>query len=129
MSNTSISYNPGSYGSNPFDTLKNYIDKLIASVRGSVSSFPRTIIADVPYTLQSSDSLIAFTTLTTTRAVTLPAAASVSGRRFLIKDESGNAGTSNITITGTVDGVTNKAITTAYGVLRIYSNGIAYFTW
>lgn len=88
----------------------------------------RTTVADTAYTVLSTDYLVAYTSLTATRAVTLPTASTVTNQSFIIKDEAGTAGTNNITITGTVDGATNKTISTAFGVLRIYSNGTAYFT-
>ena len=67
---------------------------------------------------------------------TLPAAAAGNaGQSWIIKDESGGAATHNITIKtagGTIDGVaggTGKVINTAYGILRVYSNGTNYFTF
>jgi hypothetical protein len=90
----------------------------------------RTAKADAAYTIVATDYLIAYTSLTTTRAVTLPSAASVSGQHFVIKDESGSAsGSVKITIVGTVDGASNPdAVTSAYGTYKFYSNGSAYFT-
>lgn len=35
--NTGVTLNPGNYGSNPFDVLKAYVDKLTASVRSAIS--------------------------------------------------------------------------------------------
>ena len=58
----------------------------------------------------------------------------VEGRIFIIKDESGAAGTNNITIaTGgseTIDGVSTITITSNYGVGRFYvgTDGNLY-TW
>jgi hypothetical protein len=78
----------------------------------------RTTVADVAYTTLSTDYVVAYTTLTATRAVTL--ASGTAGDVLILSDESGNAGTFPITITGTVDGATNKSISTAYGVLRLY---------
>lgn len=90
----------------------------------------RTTVSDAAYTLGLIDELVAYTTLTATRAVTLPTAGGpYAGKTYTIKDETGNAGTSAITITGTLDGVTNKSINTAYGSLRIYSSGGAWFTY
>lgn len=53
------------------------------------------------------------------------------GTLQVIKDSAGTAGTTNITINATVDGVVNPKITTNYGVFRVYkspSNG-NFYTW
>lgn len=97
--------------------------------------FGRTAVSDVNYTVLSSDYEIAYSSLTTARTVTLPAAASVGSANypqgFLIKDETGTAATNNINIVvsggGTMDGSTTKAVNTNYGFIRVYSNGSAYF--
>ena len=63
-------------------------------------------------------------------SATLPA--QTAGLAIMIKDESGAAGTNNITVTpasGTIDGAANKVINTNYGILRVYSNGTNWFTW
>lgn len=91
-------------------------------------AFQRTTVADANYTVALTDVMVVYTTLTAARNLTLPTAANMAGRDLLVKDESGNAGTNAISIVGTVDGVTNKTINTAYGSIRLYSNGIAWFT-
>jgi len=65
--------------------------------------------------------------------LTLPSAATVGpGALLEIKDEGGNAGTNNITIqragSDTIDGVVSILITADFGILRLYSNGINWFT-
>ena len=57
---------------------------------------------------------------------TLPTA--VLGRTLTIKDKQGTAGSSNITLLGTVDGVTNPVINTNYGKLSIISDGTNWFS-
>lgn len=88
----------------------------------------RTAVADVAYTVLTTDYIVAYTTLTATRAVTL-LASPTTGQMFIFKDEAGTAGTNNITFVGTIDGATNKAINSNYGVLRIYWNGTNYSSW
>lgn len=91
--------------------------------------FGRTTVADAAYTITAADRLVVYTSLTATRAVTLPSAASVKGQEFIIKDEAGTATANNITIVGTVDGVTNPtAVNTNFKSYTIYSNGTAFFT-
>jgi hypothetical protein len=89
----------------------------------------RSTVPNINYTQVVSDYLIAFTSLTATRVVTLAAATTASGRHYVIKDEAGTAGTNNITISGTINGTANPtAINTNYGVYRFYSNGTAWFS-
>jgi hypothetical protein len=92
-----------------------------------ISRFTR---ADVNYTMIGSEYLIAYTSLTATRTITLPSASSCPNTHFIIKDESGNASPSKkLTLSGTVDGITNPdAVTTAYGSYFFYSNGTSFFS-
>ncbi len=67
------------------------------------------------------------------RTVTLPTAQMVVGRIYIIKDESGGAGTNNITV-GTegaekIDGADTKVINSNYGSIRLYSDGTNWFTF
>jgi len=92
----------------------------------------RTTVSDTAYTVDAGadgprDNIVAFITLTATRAVTLPTA--TEGRELVIKDEAGAAGANNITIVGTVDTTVNPtAISANFGVYRIYSDGTNWFT-
>jgi hypothetical protein len=57
----------------------------------------------------------------------------VDGSIIVVKDESGAAGTNNITVsrggTDTIDGATSTAISSNYGVVTVMSNGSgAWFT-
>lgn len=89
----------------------------------------RVSVADTNYTVLITDFIVAFTSLTANRNVTLPVpTAALNGWVFLIKDESGTAGTNSIVLIGTVDGG-SVSITANYGVARIYCNGTAYFTF
>ena len=93
----------------------------------------RTAVADVAYTALVTDHLIAYTALTAPRTVTLPTAVGATGQVIVVKDESGSAGTQTITIattaSQTIDGAATKTITTAFGLLRVYSNGVEWFTF
>ena len=70
------------------------------------------------------------------RTVTLPTATTTgananSGKVYVIKDQSGGAGTNNITIapaTGTIDGSANIVIDQNYGEAVVYSDGTAWFS-
>lgn len=92
----------------------------------------RTAVADTAYSALSTDVIIAYSTLTAGRQITLLAASAVSGQIFIIKDEAGAAATYTITIatvSGNIDGAATKTITSNYGVVRVYSNGTNYFTF
>lgn len=95
--------------------------------------YGRTAVNDANYTVLQYDYLIAYTSLTAGRTVTLPApSATNSGQIFVIKDEAGGAATNNITVqgaSGNIDGVSSLTITANYGSLRCYNNGTNYFTF
>ena len=68
------------------------------------------------------------------RTVTIPTEdISREGTIFVVKDEAGGAASYTITIategSQTIDGASTKTITSAYGVLRLYSNGTNLFSW
>ncbi|HSX08187.1 MAG TPA: right-handed parallel beta-helix repeat-containing protein [Candidatus Saccharimonadales bacterium] len=91
-----------------------------------------TVVADANYTPLATDSVIAYGSLTAARTVTLPSAVGAAGRIYIIKDESGAAGSNNITVstTGgqTIDNTASKLLNTNYGFLRLYSNGVNWFS-
>jgi hypothetical protein len=103
------------------------------SIVGAVKKTKRTPIADTIYTALSTDYLIAYTSLTAGRTVTIPtAAAGNNGQVYVIKNES--AGAFAITIapaSGTIDGAASVATTAVARApaVRVYSNGAAWFTW
>jgi hypothetical protein len=83
----------------------------------------------IDYTVLSTDFIVGVTNTVTPRNITLPSAASFKAGGILnVKDESGGAATNNITIVGTVDGSVNPFISANYGVMRLYSNGSAWFS-
>lgn len=78
--------------------------------------------------------ILAVTDTSVSRTVIIDISA-ISGatRIFIIKDESGGAGTNNITITAdggeTIDGEPNIVISVDYGVVRLYSDGTNLFSF
>lgn len=77
--------------------------------------------------------IIGVTDTSVTRTITIQTADIVVGRIFIIKDESGAAGTNNITIdtqgAETIDGAASVAITADFGAARLYSDGSNLFLW
>jgi hypothetical protein len=88
---------------------------------------------DSPYTVLGTDYFIACDTGAGALTVTLPAASSVAGRTFVIRDVAGAAGANNITIGG---GGTNlvgggaaaatKVLSVAYSGATVYSDGTVW---
>lgn len=81
----------------------------------------------------SAESIIGVTDTGAPRTVTLASAETDSGKIIIVKDESGGAGTNNITVATegaeTIDGAATAVISTNFGVLRIYSDGTDWFTF
>jgi hypothetical protein len=94
-------------------------------------SLKRTATA-TSYTVLDTDNIVGITSTASARTITLPTAAGKTGRRYIIKDESGGAATNNITIatTGgqTIDGAATLTINTNYGTNSVYSDGTNWFS-
>lgn len=90
-------------------------------------------VVNAAYTALITDEIIGYTSLSATRIVTLPPTSGLQGKIYIIKDESGsaNASTVAITVTGaTIDGTANPTVVnSAYGVKRIYSDGLNWFSF
>ncbi len=101
-------------------------------VNGS-QTVKRTASAAGAYTVLVTDYYIGKTGITGGGdTVTLPAVATAAvGKVYIIKDESGTAGTNNITIDGngaeTIDGAATKVINTNFGSATLICSGAAWF--
>lgn len=93
----------------------------------AVDSMTRTAVADAAYTATIANQIIAYTSLSAARVVTLPAVSTTAGLQFTVKDESGSCSVSNtITVTpasGTVDGASTYVLCAPYGSVTLYSDG------
>ena len=96
------------------------------------TNYSRTLVAATTYTILATDDIIAVThTPTAPVTVSLPEISTLgtSGnlKKYIIKDEGGNATANNITIdiggSDTIDGASSQVINANYNSLSIYSDG------
>ncbi len=94
----------------------------------------RTAVADATYAAQPTDRLVAYTSLSAARVVTLCAAAAYpTGARLTVVDESGACSAANTIMaqsagSDTISGATSAIINSAYGYLALESDGIGKWT-
>jgi hypothetical protein len=95
----------------------------------------RRAVADANYTALQGDSIVAYTSITAARVVTLPAASAFQiGQRLTIVDESGScSGTNTISVTragaDTINGSASaQVVNLAFGYLAIESDGVSKWT-
>ncbi len=94
----------------------------------------RVAVSASNYSTGPQDYMICYTSITSGgNTVTLGSSQVEDGRIIIVKDESGNAGTDNITVatqgSETIDGAATVTINTNYGVVRLYSDGSNWFTF
>ena len=102
-------------------------------VNGGSLTTPVTTVAAATYDLLATDLLVHvdYTTTGAVTSLTLPTAQVADGRRVIIKDVDGNAGTNNITIdtegSETIDGAATLVIAANYGFAELYCDGTNWF--
>ena len=97
---------------------------------------PVTLSGAANVTASLSDYIIGVDNTAAARTVTIPTASNTGaaankGKVYLIKDQSGLAGTNNITIapaTGTINGLSSIAIVANFGEVEVYSDGSNWFS-
>lgn len=98
------------------------------SIQGNVLQTIRTAVS---YVVLVGDCYIGVTDTSAPRTITLPDPATIcSNQTFIIKDESGGAGTNNIivnTAAGLIDGAATQTITQNYSSFSVTNNGTNYF--
>lgn len=88
--------------------------------------------ADRTNTAKTTDHIVGFINLTAAREYQISSEdVAEAGRLFRVKDEEGNAGTYNVTISTegaeTIDGAATYVIGNDYGAVGLYSNGSNLF--
>jgi hypothetical protein len=85
------------------------------------------------YTVLQTDYYIGMISTSSPRNVLLPSSLAIKNQSFIIKDESGGAGTNNISLTvaggtKTIDGLTSYPININFGSVTVIYDGTNYFT-
>ena len=101
------------------------------SLRGAVTTVSSS---DSPYSVSTSTDYLLVQTSGGVVRVVLPLAADMgSGRRFMIKDSTGNATTNNITIavsgTDTIDGASSFTVDVNFASVSVLSDGSNWFVF
>jgi len=100
---------------------------------GQIVSVTTVSLASSAYNVLATDYIVAVTSTTNSNNVYLPAATpDIDGQTYIVKDQGGNAASSNIAVHvfggGSIDGVSAKLISTNYGYLSFYTDGNAWYT-
>lgn len=107
-----------------------YVWKGVAFDSFEYVGWPRTPVSNANYQMKSTDVVVSLTSLSNSgKTVWLPTLTGQPARMLIIRDESGAANSFTITVSGTINGSTSNTITTAYGALRIWWSGTAFFLW
>jgi hypothetical protein len=114
------------------ETITNQVSTglLTASVIFAQSTILNRVSISSSYQLNYSHYFVGVNTLAATSSITLSlpnASGSISGRSYVIKDETGGAETNNIILNAisgnTIDGETSITIESPYASLNIYTDG------
>lgn len=101
-----------------------------AAKLSETQTFGRRVVADANATIATSDVIVAMTSITATRAWTLPTASAFpAGRELTLQDESGAISPSIQIIAtpsgaDTINGLASIALSTPYLGIRLRSNGV-----
>lgn len=101
----------------------------IVATPGTVTSLEYTPITSDTVISASDTFVVLGVSTAAARSITLPSAALVTaGRIFMIKDQTGNAETNNITVlpdgSDGIDGAISVTLNSAYGSLFLITNGV-----
>ena len=107
--------------------------EILERVLGGTTAPQDATVSAVSYPVDAGvNTVLVGHTTTAAVGIFLPPAASRRGQTVTVKDSGGNASVNTITVqrsgSDTIDGATTAVINTNYGVLRVYSNGVAWYT-
>lgn len=93
-----------------------------------------TLLSGSLYSVATTDYLVGVTNLSYAPSIGLPRPKLVGpGKTYIVKDESGGAATTTITVRSageeTIDGASTSTLTTNYQAKGFYSDGSNWFTW
>ena len=105
----------------------------LASLRtGGLYVGVKALAPSASYTITDTDGVAVVacdTSSGTGRTVVLPAAANNPGRKLIVKDQTGNCATRNITVaragSDTIDGATSVVLSLAYDKCKLVSDGVS----
>lgn len=111
-----------------FLSTQTIVNNILAPLGGFAPSYTATAVS---LAMTNTMYTVGVTSTAAARTITLPNPASLNtGQKFTVKDESGAAGTNNITISGNganIDGAATKVISTNFGSVDLYFNGTNFF--
>lgn len=118
-----------SYGIQNFYSNTNVTYQKTQNEQGNVIQATRTAIS---YAAFSYDHYIGVTSTAAPRTITLPTTNVIKNQCFIVKDESGAAGTNNISVVvaggvKTIDGVATYTINNNYGSVEVIYDGTNFF--
>lgn len=125
--NFNCSFGPYDYYGNA-----NITYKMNNTTAGNTFQATRTAISYV--VVVNQDYYIGVTDTSAPRTITLPQTGLIKNQSFIIKDESGAAGTNNISVVvaggaKTIDGVASYPINNNYGSIQVIYDGTNYFVF
>ena len=97
--------------------------------RMTIQGFLQTRVNPISsaYSISDLDQIVLVDSTAATRAITLPSAATMPGRRYTVKDWKGQSATHNITVgtvsSQTIDGSSTAVLSTNYQAIEVASDG------
>lgn len=102
----------------------------LAKTNNPLFGFLTKLLSEIPAATPINYNVAVYNVDTRTAAVSIPILTVLKpGIFYIIKDFYGNAGTNNITLDGTVDGVVDPIMNTDYEIMRVYNTTNGFMLW